>query len=120
MSEPRCEVCDWPLAATAAEGCVPGNCSYRPQDGEERARILRRREELAAPRVAGPLTIDIARREIDRLRALERLVQRWARAHRAHHVHSTMTEAKGDPPYVPRAEFLAIERVLLAAARGGT
>jgi len=27
---PRCEVCNWPLAASAKEGCVPGNCSQRP------------------------------------------------------------------------------------------
>jgi hypothetical protein len=26
----RCSVCSWPLAATAAEGCVEGNCSMRP------------------------------------------------------------------------------------------
>ena len=26
----RCRVCGWPLAASAAEGCVPGNCSMRP------------------------------------------------------------------------------------------
>jgi hypothetical protein len=26
----RCPVCHWTLAKTAADGCVPGNCSYRP------------------------------------------------------------------------------------------
>lgn len=26
----RCPICHWPLAKTTAEGCVPGNCSYRP------------------------------------------------------------------------------------------
>ncbi len=26
----RCPVCHWPLEKTMAEGCVPGNCSYRP------------------------------------------------------------------------------------------
>lgn len=27
---PRCERCQWPLAARMEDGCVPGNCSYRP------------------------------------------------------------------------------------------
>lgn len=26
----RCEVCEWPLAESLSEGCVPGNCSMRP------------------------------------------------------------------------------------------
>jgi hypothetical protein len=26
----RCIICGWTLAATKNEGCVPGNCSYRP------------------------------------------------------------------------------------------
>lgn len=30
-SEPRCEVCNWPLYTTTAEGCIPGNCSQRPR-----------------------------------------------------------------------------------------
>ncbi len=30
VSIARCPVCHWPLAKTAAEGCVIGNCSYRP------------------------------------------------------------------------------------------
>jgi len=29
----RCSVCGWPMAATVQEGCVPGNCSYRPEQG---------------------------------------------------------------------------------------
>jgi hypothetical protein len=51
MQEPvRCEVCDWPLAKTMEEGCVPGNCSYRPHKGTaEYFRIKKRREELAKP-----------------------------------------------------------------------
>ncbi len=45
---PRCEVCDWPLASTASEGCVPGNCGYRPDHGtEEYYRIQKRRDRLA-------------------------------------------------------------------------
>ena len=31
----RCPICDWPLAATANQGCVEGNCSYRPEYGSE-------------------------------------------------------------------------------------
>lgn len=27
----RCEVCGWPQAASAKDGCVPGNCSMRPR-----------------------------------------------------------------------------------------
>jgi hypothetical protein len=48
VEEPaRCPVCDWPLAATVAEGCVPGNCSYRPPEGtSEYQRIKERRKSL--------------------------------------------------------------------------
>lgn len=46
---PRCEVCDWPLADDVKRGCVPGNCSYRPDPGsEEYRRIQERRAALAA------------------------------------------------------------------------
>ena len=44
----RCPVCDWPMATMAAEGCVPGNCSYRPDSPLERQRILERRAECTA------------------------------------------------------------------------
>lgn len=45
----RCEVCDWPLADSIEHGCVPGNCSYRPREGsEEYRRIKKRRAELEA------------------------------------------------------------------------
>jgi len=30
VSIARCPECNWPLAKTVAEGCVIGNCSYRP------------------------------------------------------------------------------------------
>jgi predicted Zn-ribbon and HTH transcriptional regulator len=47
-ARPRCEVCDWPLAADAKSGCVPGNCCYRPhEDSDEGRRIAQRRKELA-------------------------------------------------------------------------
>lgn len=44
----RCPICDWPFAATAKDGCVPGNCCYRPRDGyDEWRRIAERRKETA-------------------------------------------------------------------------
>ncbi len=43
-----CEVCGWPLASAASEGCVPGNCCYRPREGtDEYRRIEARRKALA-------------------------------------------------------------------------
>jgi len=46
---PRCLICDFPLASAIEDGCVPGNCSYRPPKGTaEYQRIQRRREELRA------------------------------------------------------------------------
>lgn len=49
-SDPRrCDVCDWPLAASIDDGCVPGNCSYRAREGTpEHERIVERRRRLAA------------------------------------------------------------------------
>lgn len=45
----KCPVCDWTFAKSANEGCVPGNCSYRPYEGSaEWWRIKKRRDELAA------------------------------------------------------------------------
>ena len=43
----RCEVCDWPLADSWMDGCVPGNCSYRPENPAEQERIRKRRASLA-------------------------------------------------------------------------
>ncbi len=43
----RCEVCGWTLAENEHEGCVPGNCSYRPEGHDELQRIRKRRAELA-------------------------------------------------------------------------
>jgi hypothetical protein len=43
----HCEICDWPLAESAANGCVPGNCSYRPEEhSQEWRRILERKSKL--------------------------------------------------------------------------
>jgi len=43
----RCEVCDWPLKESIEDGCVAGNCAYRPDKGSpEYHRIQKRRREL--------------------------------------------------------------------------
>ncbi|HEY7767369.1 hypothetical protein [Longimicrobium sp.] len=44
----RCPVCGWTLAATRSEGCVPGDCSYRPAEGTpEWNRVQANRAALA-------------------------------------------------------------------------
>jgi hypothetical protein len=42
--ESRCAVCGWPLAATAPDGCVRGNCSMRPLPSRWYATERARRE----------------------------------------------------------------------------
>lgn len=43
----RCFVCGWTLAKEASQGCVPGNCSYRPEVATaEYMRIQPNREKL--------------------------------------------------------------------------
>lgn len=50
---PRCPVCLFPLADKLEDGCVPGNCSYRPPEGSpEYYRIQARRRELEEMRFA--------------------------------------------------------------------
>jgi hypothetical protein len=45
----QCEVCGWTLKEKIEDGCVPGNCSYRPEQGsEEYRRIQERRVWLKA------------------------------------------------------------------------
>lgn len=46
---PRCcDVCGWTLAISAEEGCVQGNCSYRPRENSDEYRRIRdRRDGLA-------------------------------------------------------------------------
>jgi len=45
----RCDVCGWPLAQRREDGCVPGDCAYRPHEGtDEWFRIKARREAIAA------------------------------------------------------------------------
>lgn len=49
---PKCPVCDWPMAELGKTGCVPGNCSYRPDpESPEGKRVARRRAELAGEKV---------------------------------------------------------------------
>ncbi len=38
----RCPICEWPMSKDAASGCVPGNCSYRPEPGSEEHRRIER------------------------------------------------------------------------------
>ena len=46
----RCPICCWPLAKSREEGCVLGDCSYRPDRGSpEWHRIQRNRQALAIP-----------------------------------------------------------------------
>jgi hypothetical protein len=43
----HCPICDWPMTDSVKEGCVPGNCSYRPEPGSESyRRIQERRAQL--------------------------------------------------------------------------
>lgn len=47
MLKPRCPICDWPLHERQEDGCVEGNCSYRPQEGSpEHCRIQQRRDAI--------------------------------------------------------------------------
>ena len=46
MTRPRCPICDWPMAESRERGCVPGDCSYRPDDPAEQRRVRERRESL--------------------------------------------------------------------------
>jgi hypothetical protein len=55
MSDPqttnRCPICDWPFAIRAEQGCVEGNCSYRPTFGtQEYYRIESRKDQLKRER----------------------------------------------------------------------
>lgn len=46
--EDRCRRCGWPLAKSIREGCVPGNCSYRPEEGSEEWKRMRDRDTARA------------------------------------------------------------------------
>lgn len=44
----RCPICDWPMAESRDKGCMPGDCSYRPDQGSpEWYRTQQRRRDLA-------------------------------------------------------------------------
>jgi len=63
----RCPICDWTLAESRDKGCVPGDCSYRPEQGsDEWHRIHARREALKAKPNAHRAAIydDLARARI--------------------------------------------------------
>lgn len=48
LSTARCEICGWPLVWDPKDGCVDGNCSYRPrEDTDEWRRVQRNRKALA-------------------------------------------------------------------------
>jgi hypothetical protein len=40
---PRCPICDWPMVEDAKDGCVPGNCAYRPPAGSNECRRIQAR-----------------------------------------------------------------------------
>lgn len=42
----RCTVCGWPLAASANEGCIQGNCSYRAHHNPDWVETHSRRAKL--------------------------------------------------------------------------
>jgi hypothetical protein len=46
----RCQVCGWPLAQCRDQGCVAGDCSFRPQEGTESYRITQLRRKALAER----------------------------------------------------------------------
>ena len=52
----RCPICEWPYAAERKDGCVPGDCSYRPDDHDrtDRQRLDRNRARYAAWKKAQP------------------------------------------------------------------
>jgi hypothetical protein len=55
FSIPRCDICDWPLKDKIEDGCIPGNCCYRPDEGSpEYYRAKARRAELISLSLSGP------------------------------------------------------------------
>jgi hypothetical protein len=41
--ENRCQVCGWTLARDMEKGCIPGNCSYRPDEPQAQSTIRKQR-----------------------------------------------------------------------------
>lgn len=61
MFQKRCPICDWPMAEVRDDGCVDGDCSYRPREwSEEWFRITARRAKLAAEAVQKDARVDQA------------------------------------------------------------
>lgn len=48
---PRCEVCNFPLAASKEKGCIPGDCCYRPDADRGQDRIRRQRASRSSAAV---------------------------------------------------------------------
>lgn len=46
LVERRCVICDWPLKERMEDGCIPGNCSYRPLDRSHEWDLLTHRRAL--------------------------------------------------------------------------
>jgi len=55
-AEGRCMVCGWPLAQTVHRGCVPGNCSFRPDQSSREYARWRQRTEIVLYAMAGEVT----------------------------------------------------------------
>ena len=55
-AEGRCIVCGWPLAPTVHRGCVPGNCSFRPDESSREYSRWRQRTEIVLYALAGEVT----------------------------------------------------------------
>lgn len=85
----RCLVCDWPLAESADKGCVPGDCSYRP-NGEEWSRIQAKREFYA--RVKQEVLATRSQSLPDELTAI---AERWDKHLRAMRVAEKLPGFKG-------------------------
>ncbi len=49
----RCNICNWPLSNG---GCEQGDCAYRPSEPREKARIAKRREDVANGCTCGPVS----------------------------------------------------------------
>ena len=56
--KPRCPICDWPLKATMIEGCVEGNCSYRPDQGSPEWYRIQRRRSAVCGNCGDPISVE--------------------------------------------------------------
>ena len=44
----RCPICDWPMAETRDDGCIEGDCAYRPREGSPEWHEVQRRRQIIA------------------------------------------------------------------------